>query len=358
MFCIFDTAMRHHIPLSVALLFCCLAFAGCSRKDDSVQKSCSIMTIFSISGLGDFGFQDGIYTGILKSRLDNPDLFVDTYCPKSLSDVEEVIASWYADGEEEMTREFSSRRLLILCDDSYGDILEKHPEWRNDGYNDILLLDSRRTELDVYTCYVTLYGASNLAGQIAMSLGMDKAAVISANPFYGSIIEGTDGFVDGFSIAGGTISRTDDVHYLADGIDGGFTETEKAFQLSDTLQELGYNFVFPICGGSNHGVFRYARQHEKDGCFHTCGMDADQQSFSNHILFSICKRMDIVVDKFISNWLSSAKSLDKHAFRYLDSSEVEIVMSRKQSVDAAQMESMRKKAIAAEKEYFNRQTKQ
>lgn len=304
----------------MAAIAAAMVLASCGK--DIGDKPCSVRVIYSESGLGDGSYVDGIYRGVCVSEKKHACLEMENYCPETTEYAEAAIADWM----NAASTEYSSR-MLILADADYASILARHPEWKIPDGGCVLVLDYRRSSPSqlpgILTRKICSYGASYMAGMVSRMLGSGKAAVISANPGHEAVREFCTGFADGWKAEGGTFDENADIHYLGNGPSEGFDRADDLYRLSFELDK-SYDFVFPVCGGSIQGVFRYTREYPSS--FFTCGMDADMQAYSDHVLFNVIKRMDLLVEDTIDEWISG-KALDEEAVYGLGSGYISLEYS-------------------------------
>lgn len=283
----------------MAVVFFAMALSSCNK--DRAGGMYSVRVIYSESGLGDGSYVDGIYRGVCVAEKEHGNLEMENYCPGSKEYAEAAIAEWM----RSVTSDYTSR-MLVLADADYADILTKHPEWKIPKGDCVLLLDCQRSDLsrlpaEVLTRKICSYGASYMTGLAARTLGCSKAAVVSANPVHESVKEFCQGFAEGWKYGQGTFDENRDIHYLGAGPSDGFDRADSLYKLSYEL-DRDYDFVFPVCGGSIQGLYRYTREYPSS--FYTCGMDADMQAYSDHVLWSVVKRMDLLVEDIIDEWMT------------------------------------------------------
>jgi len=326
-----------------------LLCVGCSDDSQSDDASAySVTVIFAPEGLGDRGYSDNIYRGVRQFEKENS-IHTDFYNPSNYAELETLIQNWVDEGKDTVLSKYISKRLLITTDGAVSEIFKKHPEWKNSDYSSFLMLDSKNTEsLDVYSRYVSLYGVSHLAGQLVYELGYHKSAVIAANPSSEAVSEAVDGFAYGYNLAGGTLDSSD-IYYLDDGV-GGYDMADSAYRLTYNLDSLGYDFIFPVAGGSEEGVLRYSREND-DKPFYVCGMDVDRQAYSKKVVFSIVKRMDLVTKDFLALWMAGS-AIKRDVSYGLESKFIEVIEADDYSSQDFDYSEQMETAIKAEKEYM------
>lgn len=337
---------RIHSLLVASVLL--MAASSCGKEVLPQEGKLCVRVIYPVSGFGDGGYVDGIYRGVCISGRTFPGLIVENYCPESIRHAEGAIEDWLYPSEDD--RQFS-RRLLILADGSHTDILRSHPEWKIPKNGTILLLDSTDPLpshwKNVCTRMVCGYGASYLAGIVASACGFSSSAVVCANPVHSAVHELCKGFIDGFRSDGGELDD-EDVYYLASDAFEGFDKADQLFRLANELDKK-YKFVFPVCGGSSQGLYRYTR--EFPDSFSTCGIDSDMQAYSDHVIFSIEKRMDLMVEDAINEWVTESK-LGQNVVLGLSSGYIRVEFSDWFKKSDSIIESAYSRGLDAEKEYL------
>lgn len=346
--------MRRNLFILIASL-CLLCACGDGGRDLSQDEVPVITVIFYDNGLGDLGYCDNIYYGlcrIYEEYSHNRRFRMEFLTPNEADISEQTVQDWFDRGKK-------SRELLIITSSKAVGAFLKHPEWVSKPGAEVLLMDCNNLEFDVYTRYVPLYGVSYFTGIAIKEEGLDKAAVLISNREDMPVLEGAQGFADGFRSAGGKLDE-EDTYYLSNTSGNGYDQPGRAEQISYQFNRDGYQFLFPICGGSALGVFRFARRYESDyGSekvpFYSCGMDVDQQTMSSCILFSIIKRYDMILENFIRNWLEGTYQ-EQHQALLLDSgyADVEIADGYKGRIGEEDYNRMKSAAIEAERAFYSK----
>lgn len=344
--------------LFVLVVLSLLAVA-CSSDDENgagdVSGDAEITIVFSTNGLGDRSFNDNILEGVYQIRqkyANNPSISIGNVIPTSTDQLLSYLQTWFNTPK-------NTRRLLVLVSSTSADCLAAHPEWTKQDGDDILLLDSRQALENAYTRFLSLYGVSHFSGQVLKVLGLNKAAVILANSYDQPIQEAARGFAEGFRLQGGSFSDTSDVYVLSDKAGEGYDLADSLFRLSYTLDQQGYRFVYPLCGGSSQGLYRYTRHFlvmEKADPFYTCGVDVDQQEYSPHVGFSVVKRYDLLLQDFVDKWLAG-KYQEQRLELGLESDYVAFVaadgVDLRDDIPQDRLDQIRAAAIEAERQLLN-----
>nr|WP_320117780.1 BMP family ABC transporter substrate-binding protein [uncultured Marinifilum sp.] len=247
---------------------------SCSKDETEIISNIDV--IYSIGGLGD-SYVDNIFKGVVQAKYDYQ-LSVNHLFPENISEAELMIDSI-------ITTDYNDKRLLILGDVAYADILDKRP---NDFLNeDILLLDGS-TDADIWSVGFSFYGAAYLAGLTAAEINLcDTAAFIAGMPL-STLKDCYNGFSDGFLANGGKYVS---LHYLDSGVVG-FSMMEEAETLTRSLIDH-VDLVVGAAGGSNLGIFNVIRENPKTLAI---GIDTDQSHYApKSIIGSITKNIDDLV---------------------------------------------------------------
>lgn len=305
------------------------------------------LVVYSSAGIGDGGFEDNIYTGFVASA-DSLGYVLENLNPLDLNSAEESISRFFSETKDSPYE----KRLLVLAASEYLELLKKHSEWKQNKKNEILLLDSAPDSLDIYTRDISLYGASYMAGAAVAKKGLKNVELAGANSKSNAVNMAISGFRDGYKSSGG--SNADSLHalYLGDEENEGF-DIDATYYLSHSYAQANVDFVFPVIGGSNGGLFRYLRENPNEDLFLTCGMDTDQQHLSGKIAFSIVKRMDILVKDFMRDWAED-EDLPRKFLGTLETGLVDIVVAKNYSSWSDEFEKVRSSAVKAEKKFLER----
>lgn len=346
--------MRNNFLIFAASL-CLLCACGGIGGDLPSDEESVITVIFYDDVLGDLSYCDNIYWGLCRMYEEyraSHNLRMEVFTPNDTEMSDKTIDEWFK-------KEKTSRELLILTTSKAIQPFAEHPEWKSKPGAEVLLLDCDKEDLDVYTGYVPLYGVSYFTGIAIKEVGLDKAAVVLANKADKPILESAEGFADGFRHAGGSLGP-EDTYYLSEELGSGYALSNDAYELSYNLDNAGYQFIIPVCGGSSQGIYRYARRYESDNGtgnlpFYSCGLDVDQQMMSSCILFSIVKKYDILLENFVGNWLEGREN-PKHQLLMLDSGFADVIIADgyEDRIGPKDYERMKDEAIAAEREYYSK----
>ena len=138
-----------------------------------------------------------------------------------------------------------------------------------------------------------------------------------ANGFDASIAESAKGFSAGFA------ADSLECIYLSEQKGGGYDLSFEAYAACSSLVQ-SHDFLFPIAGGSNSGVYRFLRENPK-GVF-TAGMDSDKSLECSAVMMSVIKRMDLLVADVLRGWIEKGSLPDGEVYG-LRSGYVQCVLS-------------------------------
>lgn len=285
----------------IAVILCLAALACSCSKQESVQDPAAgkqIRVMFSPGGIGDQGYNDLILAGFQKLRMDRSDVSLIFHMPDSLPQAQEIFTDWLngaSGGKDE---------LFVLASSDYesmlSEVLEAHggAGLSDNRQKQILLMESSNPDsLPVHTLRISIYGASYLAGiSAAKECGSSPALVMAANPHDKPVLSAVEGFIDGWTSAGG--SQIDTVCMANDWT--GFIKYEEAYSRMDEWSKK-YGFIFPVAGGTNNGIYKYLRENQSQ--MKTAGMDVDQSYLCADIIGSVLKHIDKLVYDAISEWI-------------------------------------------------------
>lgn len=322
--------VRYETILRIVLLCVVIAMTSCKKESDEQLSAngCNEVTVMmSVNALGDRNINDKIYEGIsfVKERYEEDgSVIVRVLVPRSMQQAEQMIDYW-------MKEKTDARRLLVLCNETMGDWLTTHDGWSVKDNSDILVLDSYHEYEGVYNRYINSYGVSYMIGALVYYFGTErdeqivntrsKPALICANKQEGHIKDAVAGFVDGFRSLGGELDEEKCIIALSDAPAAGYDMSDSVFRLSAILCEEGYDFIFPLCGGSANGVYSYAISKiyfNSSNTFFTCGVDVDVNETVTNSIVSILRSYDKLLEDFVTEWIEQ-KPLALHSTEFLGS---------------------------------------
>lgn len=299
------------------LIFLMLSIVvGCSDDDEAPVTAVlrpQVTVLFSPNALGDNGYNDRIYTGLVRARVSR-DLNLEILVPNSNAEADSMLVEWldaYTAG--------TTPRLLVFASDEYEALARRYaarlPQTAKDR---TLLFESTATDLPVATFAMPAYGACYRAGLLtAIWDEQPRCIIVSANDYSLFLREARQAFADGFEKVWGL--RPDSCA-LADDFSG--------YYMADSLQRMvegwngRYNLVFPIVGGSVSGLSNYLLTNFTID-LKVVGMDNYETYY--YTPFYVVKHIDDVVRQCVEQWADGAE-LPRGARYGLASGRTEVVV--------------------------------
>lgn len=323
-----------------------LVFSGCSDADEPATPSQGdgltpqIIFLFSPGGLGDMSYNDCILEGVQGFKRSHPEVDVFLYSPASMEEADRIFSDW-------MKRPGSDIPVVFcLASSDFEPLVDLYTaEYSLTPNKRILLFESLRQYPDdkISTFQVSMYGASYLAGVSAsQSLNARNALILLGSSEDEPIESARDGFIEGYG------GKSYEVEYLASDWSGYVMANLTYQRMSEWTG--AYDFIFPVAGGSNTGIYRFAR--ENPDAPWLAGMDVDQSELSDKITGSVVKRFDILINEYFTQWLHTGQMPPGQIYG-LDSGYVDWQLAPlhaaalREAVDAA-----RPLAIEKEKDYY------
>ncbi|MCQ2347591.1 MAG: hypothetical protein MJZ65_00195 [Paludibacteraceae bacterium] len=257
-----------------------------------------IVMITAVNGLGDHGYIDLILLGAERVYLNLPeDVYMLFYSPTSFEQAEQTVDYYASKGAADY-----DHTLIILAGSDYEPIMLKY---MNDAamnpHVDILAFEMDEPQQGynadrIAVFSVDMYKGSYDAGVSVAQLGYQSPLIWLANENY--ILQlARDGFSDGyFSVTG---VRPDTAMLSTDWRGYGMPDVTYQ-QMAERSQQ--YDFIYPVMGGSNMGIYRYLREHPEGP--KVAGMDVDQSQYASNVIGSLVKHMDQLVEKYLDDWLN------------------------------------------------------
>ena len=278
----------------IYLLFL-LVGVGC---EPIVIPTRQIIVITSVNGVGDHGYNDLILLGAEHVYLNLPENVYMLYNnPVSFEQAEQV-----ADYYSHKGASLYDSTLIVLAGSDYQPIAQKY-------INDTTL-DPRvyvlAFEMDALpqgcnsdhmaSFSVDMYKGSYDAGVSVAEMGFQTPLIWLARENDYILQLARDGFSDGYySVTGvrpDTALLSEDWH--------GFGMPDVTYQQMEEKSKK-YDFIYPVMGGSNMGIYRYLREHPEGP--KVAGMDVDQSQYASNVIGSLVKHMDQLVEKYLNDWL-------------------------------------------------------
>lgn len=287
----------------LTLLLIALCVGGCSDKEEPavVPSMADITLLLPLAGVGDNGYSDEAYSGVLQTAMSNG-LEVSVIRPKTLAQAKKAIQEWNEEGA-------SRRRLLILSDNEYSGLVKE--EYAEGDRKSILLFENSGYHLpeEIATIEISRYGAAYLAG--VMAQGSREVEIIAGNSADSSVKDAIAGFEAGYSIYNkdGKIRTS----FLADDYTG-WTKQDEAYGLACGFDD---QFVVPLARGANNGIYKFSREMPLARML-IAGMDVDCSLFSKRVPFSLVINIRKAVGELIQDWASGTDIGGHHSFGLSD----------------------------------------
>lgn len=258
-----------------------------------------IVVFSAVNGLGDHGYVDLILLGAEHVYLNLPEDTYMQYCNPTTFEQAEQTADYYA----HKGAEAYDSTLIVLAGSDYKPLAEKyiHDSTLNPKV-DILVfevdeLPQGRNADHVSAFSVDMYWGSYDAGVSVAQMGFQAPLTWLAREDDYILQLSRDGFSDGYySVTGmrpDTALLSNDWH--------GFGMPAVAYQQMEEKSKK-YDFIYPVMGGSNMGIYRYLREHPNGP--KVAGMDVDQSQYASNVIGSLVKHMDLLVEKYLNDWLN------------------------------------------------------
>lgn len=296
--------MKHLIIIVTSMM---MLLTACSKDNDDLPQDTNenyiITYVPCVFGLGDSASTDSCYAVIYAKALEH-NILLELIPPDENTSPENVIDSWWKRREQVKNR----KRLLILGDPSYGNILKER------GYStgikgDILVVDSRDTKLSAYTIYSSLYGACYLSGLLAGEKAFfpdtdfgQRTILLMANPHDQVVKEAADGFRDGLKHS---CQETPNEYYLSNDPNGGYTEYESALGIMKLICP-GHRYLLPLIGGNNRILHNEAGPNSNQANIYFTGVDSNINNNYGRQLNYFYKNFKHTIGGFIDNWYSGS----------------------------------------------------
>lgn len=335
--------------MKATLLFCCLfmtmLFSSCSENEQEENDNKHMLVVlFSPYGLGDMGYYDNILQGLQTIRKEREQMESYFYTPENQKEAERIFSDW-------LSAETNGKpSLFVLTTHDYEELASKYLKGMNqlpEGKSVLLFESSNPDNLPVSYFQISMYGASYLAGVTAAHCTAEKPLILLGNSKDVSIWYAADGFRDGY------LSQTDEETVTVQAFANdwsGYAKASEAYQMMNEWSQ-NYGFIYSVAGGSNAGIYRYLREYPHG--IYTAGMDTDQSALCSQIVGSMVKRIDLLIEDFIIQWLDTG-TMPEQTMYGLESGYVDWVLAPSYK-DAFQefVKKERDTAIQKEEDYEN-----
>ena len=275
-------------------LFALLAISSCSRDEqEEIVATRQLHVLLLPHELGDMGYGDAVLRGIQTIRRDNKEIDVRIYQPESMEEGEALFYAWAESNNH------AQPSLFVIAGDDYEYMLVEYLDEHNlSRGKEILLFESENIlNLPIYNFYMTSYGASYLAGVTAAECADNPPLIVWGNETDSSTYCAIDGFTDGYC---SRVAHNEvDFVVMAEDWTGYAMANQVYAMMSEWVKS--YDFIYPVAGGSNNGVYRYLRDFAANT--YTTGFDADCSHLSSQVVGSTIKHIDALIVAFVEQWI-------------------------------------------------------
>lgn len=341
--------LKKSLFLMVVVVFVAgLLLMGCQPKeadqaDPGDEEKIRVAIVFAVGGLGDKGFNDQAYAGLLKAE-EELGIEFDYVEPNSIAELEGyqrrlaqtgkydiimMLAHYQADALTKVSAEFPDQKFVIQ------DTIVEAPNVAS-----YLFKDHEKT---------FLVGA--LVGQL---LKEENQPIEGLSNMTGSNITGVVGGVDVPLIRSFVSGYMAGVKYVNPDAEvlvsyvGDFSDPVKGKEMALAMFNRGADIVYHACGGSGLGVFEAAKEVDR----YAGGVDIDQTLIDpEHIIFSSIRKMDTLIYDIIKNYKETGNFEAGAHYPGVKEDAVDYVISKAISVDPAiiaKVEELREKIRSGE----------
>lgn len=292
------------IPFLIAiLLFVCCTKEGNTiyqvNPDEEQPSTAPLVTvIYGPNSLGDRAYCDKIYRGI-EATASKRGLRTLQLMPESMEQGLTYLEMMFQQME---AAQDTVRRLFIATSPVYDEFIRKNNRRLECNPNADLLYLETSTPLEGKgsTLYIDYYGAMYMVGNLINYLWTEKLLLVMANPYIQSVVEASEGFLEGYHAAIPEEQKPLYIRYLSDEPGGGF-------QLADTtalriFEEYSENksdnvCLVPMCGGAGNAFFRTL----PEGSYYV-SIDEYVPVSRCFCYLTVFKNIDKVLNDYIEQW--------------------------------------------------------
>jgi basic membrane protein A len=318
--------MKNRLLYIIGILLPLCALTACGDDEEHTTDAQdalrpAITVIFSPGGLGDGGYNDLIMQGVQQVYKSRSDVDITFYSPASSDEGDARFRRWWQGRTDDGQRE-----LYILAGSDYETLAAQCATLYDplpDGKEVLLFESDIQPSPSISTFRISMYGAAYLCGKAITLMGCSAPVVLLSNPQDQAIQVAADGFIDGYNSGASEWADPVETRFLADDWHG-YTMPDSAYRATEQLMQE-YDFVFGVAGGSNAGIYRYFREYPL-GRNWTAGMDVDQSAYSNKVVGSLVKHIDVLIEDYLNSW-ADGNGLPRHRVYGLESKYEEWVVA-------------------------------
>ena len=347
--------------LLTCLLTATLLCVACTKEvntiyqvnpDEEQPSTAPLVTvIYGPNSLGDRAYCDKIYRGI-EATASKRGLRALHLMPESMELGQAYLEMMFQQME---SAQDSVHRLFIVTSPVYDEFIRKNNRRLEHNPNADLLYLETTTPLEGKgsTLYIDYYGAMYMVGNLINYLWTDKLLLVMANPYIQSVVEASEGFLEGYHAAKPEEQKPLYIRYLSDEPGGGF-------QLADTtalriFEEVRTNPIdqvclVPMCGGAGNAFFRILPSSN-----YYVSIDEYVPVSGCYSYVTVFKNIDKVLNDYIEQWENG--TMPKHQILGLADGGTDLDFPRGTAWlenDHVDADSVRQVAIRKEAEHANR----
>lgn len=332
----------------LALLSVCLTACCDGDKEEQTTIKPSIDYLFSVNDWDDGGYSDLAASAITTIANNNRDVNVSVHKPTTAAMAEQTFKQW-------IERTATNKELFILAGSDYKALINKYVADKLPTNKSILIFESDPTKPlpdGVSTFFISSFGTSYITGGAAAYLTKDltrNILVLLANQTDMAVKTFGDGFKHGFNSSTHANNRTIDTEYLGEGAES-YIMADEAYAKMDNWSNT-HDFIFPITGGSNLGIYRWSNEHPANSPL-LSGTDLDQSPLCSKIIGSCVKHTDRLIMLYVNQWIGTGK-LPKSELYGIESGYAEYVSAPGYNLPPALYNDLQAAAITAEQQYLN-----
>ncbi len=277
-----------------------LGLSSCTKIYIDRPVDRQIVIFSSIGGAGDNGYNDLITKGLTRVYINHSEVSMNYLPPESMAQAESLAYKWI----EESSRKVA-HTLLIFAASDYRELTEKiisDPDFKSDNEIEILTfeipeLPQSQNCIKAYSFMIPMDGASYQAGKYVAEMGWTKPLIWLAYKSDPLLIRAANGFEEGYK---SVTEQMPDRRYLSDDWHGYSMDKEVYMQMEEV--DGKYDFIYPVMGGSNMGIFRYLRENPSGP--RVAGMDVDQSAYSSNVVGNVIKHIDKLLEELVRGWIN------------------------------------------------------
>lgn len=276
-----------------------LELMSCTKNYIDKPIDRQIVVFSSIGGAGDNGYNDAITKGLTKIYMEHSEISMNYLTPESMEQAETMVHKWINESSEKV-----AQTLIILSGSDYRELTEKiisDSNFNSDNKIEILTfeipeLPQSQNNIKAYSFMIPMDSVSYQVGAFVAKMGCANPLIWLAYENDPLLLRAANGFEEGYK----SITRqVPDRRYLSDDWHGYSMDKEAYIQMEEI--DGKYDFIYPVMGGSNMGIYRYLR--ENPGGPWVVGMDVDQSLYSSNVIGSVVKHIDNLLVELVKKWI-------------------------------------------------------